>query len=216
MKRTLFLITLTFFFFTEINAQFSIGVSAGINLSNVKYDVNIGGYEDIETNCMQYYFFGVIPRYNFNSRLSVSSDIQYSLKGYKFKDGILFSGTKYQFIYLDVIPKVEYHILKWLAIGAGFNVGFTIDEKQKYSGQDWFSTKDIETIASTDFGLVGSIRGSFKNFFISVSYNHGLKDINNVIFTDDNGQPLDGNLYNRNFQINLGYFFAFKKSEEKN
>ena len=209
MKRTLLIVILALFGFNQINAQLSLGASGGLNFSNVKLEIKNEGFDALDIKCVQNYFFGIIPKYNFNPKLSVSTDIQYSLKGYMM-DGS-FNDTQFKHVYIDLIPKAEYQILKWLALGLGLNIGFLVDEKIKYGDDDWHSTKDFGTIKSSDFGIVGSVRGSFKNFFIIVSYDYGLTNIVDISYTDANGQPLDVRQYNRNLQIGLGYFFEFKK-----
>ncbi len=112
---------------------------------------------------------------------------------------------------MDVLPKVEYHVLKFLAIGLGCNIGIRLDEKLKIGDDAWRSTKDFDSIKSSDFGIVGSVRGTFRNFFIIVAYNHGLQNIVNVNYTDEIGQPIDVSQYNRNLQIGVGYFIELKK-----
>jgi Outer membrane protein beta-barrel domain len=212
MKKTILLIAVTLFIFNETHAQFSLGASGGVNLANVKFDKN-EGFGEVVTESATYYFFGIIPKYNFNSKLSVSTDVQYSLKGYKFKEEITSTSWEYRYGYLDFLPKVEYSILKNLALGLGCNIGFKLDEKVKLENGDWV-TPIINIISSTDFGLVGSVRGTFKNFFIIVSYNYGLVDIDSINYTDANGNPIgDIKQFNRNLQIGLGYFFEFKKKE---
>ncbi len=213
MKRTIFLIAIGLFTFQGLNAQFSLGASGGINIPNIKQDVKIDGYDGFNTKHALYYFFGVIPKYNINSKLSVSTDIQYSLKGYMIDETQFMSAQKIQFIYLDVLPKVEYQIFEFLAVGLGFNIGLKLDEKIKIGENSWQSSKDFDTIKSSDSGVVGSVRGSFKNFFIIVSYNYGLQNIVDINYTDDNGESLDVSQYNRNLQIAVGYFFEFKKKE---
>ena len=66
MKRITFLTLLGLFTFTTLNAQFSIGLTGGLSFPNVKYDVNLDGFEGLDTKTAQYYYFGVVPRYAFN------------------------------------------------------------------------------------------------------------------------------------------------------
>lgn len=111
----------------------------------------------LNTKSVQYYFFGLIPKFNFSSKFSVSADIQYSVKGYESVDNIILGNTKHQNVYLDFIPKAEYHVLDFLAVGLGFNIGVLLDEKIKVGEGDWSSAKEFEAIKSSDFGLVGSV-----------------------------------------------------------
>ncbi len=83
VKRIFLSIAIGVLCFQFVHAQFSLGVSGGLNLANIKYDVKIGGFEGFDTKNALYYFFGIIPKYNINSKLSVSTDIQYSIKGYR-------------------------------------------------------------------------------------------------------------------------------------
>jgi len=195
MKKTILLIAASLLITTKIYTQFSLGASGGINWTKGKLELEL---ELVEVSSIVYYYFGVIPKYRFNSRFSISSDIQYSLKGFM-TDNDLNVNTKLNYVYLDFLPKVEYQITKNIEIGLGFNVGLKFDEQQKVNEASWISTKEIETVASSDFGIVGSIRASVQNFFVVVSYNYGLKDIFKSHLYNANGQYVqvfEGNQYN--------------------
>lgn len=45
MKRIFLLVILGLLGYNEINAQFSLGASGGVNLANIKYEINYEGFE---------------------------------------------------------------------------------------------------------------------------------------------------------------------------
>ena len=49
MKRFSLLIIFGLLGFTEAGAQFSLGASAGINLANVKYEIDLAGFGKFDT-----------------------------------------------------------------------------------------------------------------------------------------------------------------------
>jgi len=139
----------------------------------------------------------------------VQTNIQYSLKGYDTDEQIFVAGSKSIFSYIDIIPEVEYAVLDFLALGLGVNYGIKVLEQHKIGNQDWFTSDEIETVSSTDFGLTGKLKVDFNKMFAFVRYNLGLMDIAEFYFTDDNGERIeDAEQLNRNLQVGIGYRFG--------
>lgn len=205
MRKTypiLFLVLFTAFYG---QAQFDIGLEGGITLANVDIQSQLG----IDNNqTVQYYYAGLSPRYAFGPKISVIAGVAYVAKGYRFENDPAFDDSKFRYSYVDFSAEIEYKVHKAVGIGVGIYDGFKVGEEQKVGGSKWMSTKDFESIKNADFGLVGALRVYYKKFFLKTSYTHGLKNINNINFTDDNGQPISIELYNRYFQIGIGYRFS--------
>ena len=97
------------------------------------------------------------------------------------------------------------HDFKNLAVGFGINYGIKLLERSKIDDK-WIEINKVKTIKNTDFGLTGKLKANYKNLFGFVRYNLGLGDINNVVYVDENGQPIEGvKQLNRNLQIGIGY-----------
>ncbi|HZV69208.1 MAG TPA: porin family protein [Saprospiraceae bacterium] len=199
----IFLFCSTFLF--DVFGQFSIGVSGGINYATNRFvDLDL-----IAPSRTIFYFAGITPEYQLNSKMSILTDIQFSQKGYADTTSLYPQKAKYRFTYLDFLPQVEYRILDHIGIGVGCNLGIKLKEDLKSGDMDWQDPYLVELTKSFDFGLVGSIKGHFKDFSLFIRYNYGLKDISNLVFTDINGnEEIDLNQHNNNIQIGAGYTFA--------
>lgn len=198
----IFAITITF---QAAYAQFGVGVSAGLNNSTVE----IKGDTEISPDPTYHYFIGLSPNYAINDKFSVNMDLQYSGKGFIFSFDTgdeLTMETKLR--YLDFIPEVQYHIFPGLSLGIGVNYGLLLEEKSKFGDQEWMTDDQVTNTKSTDLGLTGTLRGNYKNFFAFLRYNHGIKNISNAPFTDQNGLPINQKQYNRNIQLGVGYNFT--------
>lgn len=203
MKNLFLILSLSFFCSPLAYSQFSLGISGGLNLSHSPFNDMVV----FNTGYRSAYFLGVTPKYHLNSHLAILSDIEYSVKGFESKGNNIQLDSESRYTYLDFSPEITYHLADFLSLGMGGYIGFKLDEEQRIAGGEWSSTKDLEFIKSTDFGLVGSIRGNLHNFFLVMSYQHGLQDISNLQYTDPNGEPLtSGKQRNRNIQLGIGYF----------
>jgi len=203
MKKTIIIIFFLSVAVSEfVNAQTNLNFSAGVNNSNCTYK-NIEGFS---SEGRLGYFVGVAPSHQINDRLKLVVDFQVSTKGCKtiLKDNPLSSELKIS--YFDIIPEVEFNLLEYVSFGIGVNAGFKFNEAQKLEDQKWVNLKDLGIIDLFDFGLTGKIKATYKNIFAFVRYNYGLTSVSNIAFTGFTGQNADdGNQFNRNLQIGVGY-----------
>ena len=189
---------------TALQAQFSLGVSGGINLSNSTYSEVL----EIDTKTALNYFMGISPRYNFTSRFALLVDLEYSEKGFRLDDSMILGEAESQYVYFDIAPEIEYGLTNFLTLGAGFYAGFKLKEDLNVSQGAPPLLEQLELVKKSDFGILGSVRVDLKYFFLKFSYQHGIENITKLVFTDDSGQPInDAKQQNRNFQIGLGYYF---------
>ncbi|MBK7795414.1 MAG: outer membrane beta-barrel protein [Saprospiraceae bacterium] len=178
-----------------------------MNYSNCKFEE----FEGISPKGRFGYFIGIAPSYQINKKIQLQVDFQYSLKGYDtgIDNNPIPSRNRYG--YLDIIPEVEFDLLRYLVLGIGLNYGIKVNEQVKINNGDW-SDPIVESIRSTDFGLVCKLETNYKNLFALARYNIGLINVSEFVFTDDNGQVNDNaKQFIRNLQIGIGYKLKFKK-----
>jgi hypothetical protein len=210
MKNRILLIAVWMFFtLASSNAQVGISVASGLNVSNCKFT----NYEALSTTARTDYFLSLAPSYQLNEKFRLLVDFQYSRKGFALSNTNSPTNSESRYSYLDVIPQIEYKLHRFFAIGLGVNYALLVNEDIKNEKGNWVNTKKLETIKQSDFGIIGKIKGEYKNIFCFVSYNLGLKDIVNITFTDENGNSVATSQFNRNLQIGLGYTFNFKQNK---
>lgn len=193
-----------------LQAQFSLSLSAGMNHSNVDKSDSYA----LNTALKQGLYVALTPAYALNEKLSIRADLQYSDKGYSVVDGLV-TELKTRPVYLDIMPAVEYKLNALLSAGLGFNAALLLGEKVKHEGGEWQEIL-ASIYTSNDFGVFADLKATHKNFFVTIRYNHGLKDVNNIGFTDENGEPLnDISLRNRNWQFGAGYTYTFASKNDK-
>jgi hypothetical protein len=208
MKRIILITLLLAFGITEsMFGQINLNFSSGLNYSNCKFEK----FEGLSPKGRFGYFIGIAPNYQISEKIQFQVDFQYSLKGFDTGIENNLTPSEFRYGYLDIIPEVEFHLQRYLALGVGLNYGIKINEQVKISNGDW-SDPIVETINSTDFGLICKLETNYKNLSGFVRYNIGLKNIAEGIFTDENGQiNEDVKQLNRNLQIGIGYKLNFKK-----
>ena len=208
-NRVLLIISWTFFAFVSAHAQIGISVASGVNISNCKFSTVDG----LSPNARTDYFLSLAPSYQINDKLRFLVDFQYSRKGYV-RDYIFSSiDPELRYSYLDVIPEIEFKVRRFFSIGFGLNYAFLVNEDQKTEPGNWINTKKLETIKQSDFGINSKIKGEYKNVFCFIRCNYGLKNITNIVYTDDVGRTINVSQYNLNLQIGLGYTFNFKQNK---
>lgn len=187
-------------------AQVNLDFSAGINLSRA----SLRNVAELEFQNRTGYFIGIAPGYRITERFNVQLGAQYSVKGYKpnFPAGSEFS--IYRMSYWNIMPEIEYEFLQSLSVGVGAYRAFLAVEDFKIGNSDWMESSIGETVKSTDYGLMAKLKYNFRDIFAYVRYEHGLKDVALLEFTDINGNLIeDARQLNRNIQFGLGYTFGY-------
>lgn len=210
MKR---IILITFLLAFGINesmfGQINLNFSSGMNYSKCKFEEFKGGSPQGRFG----YFIGIAPSYQIRKKIQFQVDFQYSLKGFDTANETNLTALEYKYAYFDIIPEIEYYFIENLALGLGVNYGIRINEQTKIGDEDLSNSGYYQWTKPTDFGLTGKLKFNSKDLFVFVRYNLGLKDIGDVIFTDETGQIIeDEKQFNRNIQIGIGYKLNFKKS----
>lgn len=200
-KLLIFLPALLLFFAQNVVAQFSVGVSAGTNLSNSIYK---GIHYDTEGSTN--YFAEVRPTYSLGKKWAISAGLQYSVKGHQDESSLPLVVTGTQYHYFDILPTVEYRLLKGLSIFGGMNTGIRL--KERYRVANKWETAVINSMNPVDIGALAGLKVSYKNFFVSAHYNRSVISASEIEATDEAGENIPGvKQFNQNVQLGVGYVF---------
>lgn len=207
MKKILFLFFAFSLVHTLLHAQFGLGVSGGLNAGKSIY-VN----RPWKTSPALNYFAEIRPVYHFSPRWSAGLGLQFSQKGHvPAPRGITPADLRLGLI--DLLPAVEFRVVDYLGIYGGMNVGFKLSEEWKFDGQ-WLKPV-FETLNQTDFGALIGVRLYYRNFCFSAHYNRSLVSFDNITYTDENGNAVEGTkMLLENAQVGIGYVFAKQKDRE--
>lgn len=202
MKRIILSITLISILMTEYaNAQLSISAGGGANFSNV----SIKNIESLRPNTATNFFISVRPEFGLTDKLNVGLDIQFSRKGYNNEVSNNQDISGYRFQYLDLIPQVQYKIIKQLAIYGG--LGIAIQTSEKYNiGEVWKESVN-KLSKSSDFNYVAGLRiFPVEKLGVHIQYASSLTSITDLVFVDDQGQIItDTKILLNNLQIGITY-----------
>ena len=183
-------------------SQFNVGVKAGVNYVNVAVP---DGFSDNEYRLG--YHFGGYVRFSFNEKISLTGELLFSNKGYKFDENIAGQSGSLHLNYLNLPILFGFKPVNKLTILAGTEFGYRLSAKSKFDSQ----TVDVSNIWDNkfDFGIAGGINYAITDKIgIDIRYIHGLTSVmKDAILRDDMNQPLGGNLdlLNRAFQISVLY-----------
>jgi opacity protein-like surface antigen len=202
MDRAILFILLLLISFT-IQAQLKIHAGGGVNFSNIDFK-NI---EIPEINSSTNYYLSVRPEIGITKSLSAGLDIQFSQKGYGYKDVISGPVVGYRFQYLDLIPQVQYKFLSQLAVFGGLGVGVRTSEKTNLSNV-WTETK-TKLSKPADFTYIAGLRVfPFQKIYIHAQFAGTLGSFLDVEWTDAEGKLIpDVSTKLNNIQLGVGYQF---------
>jgi opacity protein-like surface antigen len=183
-------------------SQFNVGVKAGVNYVNVAVP---DGFSDNEYRFG--YHFGGYARFSFNERISLTGELLYSNKGYKFNEDIANGSGSLHLNYINLPILFGFKPVNKLTILAGPEFGYRLSAKSKFDSQ----TVDVSDIWDNkfDFGIAGGINYAITDKIgVELRYVHGLTSImKDAYLRDDMNNPIGGNLdlLNRAFQISALY-----------
>ena len=139
-------------------------------------------------------------------------DLEFSQKGYRSAVSGLNGTSRFRYTYFEAAPEFFVYANKNIAFGAGLYYAYLLETEQRNDVQDWISIHEFEIVKDRDIGGILSFMLDIEPFFLKISYEHGFSNITNLLFTDENGEPLEDFVqYNRNIQIGVGYHFGFSK-----
>lgn len=202
------------------NAQLSIQFLGGANFSNL----HIADKEVRElTNhkAARGFFGGIGLTYALNPEFKIALEAQYSQKGYQMDLQPIQRKQLRRAHYIDFLPGIQYSPVDFLVVGGGINLGFTFDEKIKFSPETtglparqdddiWQEPLSID-YDNLDIGVHGLIGVKFKDLMLFARYNLGLTNLSGITITDAQGLPIRTiSEYNRNIQVGINMDFPIK------
>ncbi len=223
MKKTLLLAVFSLFTFVCLNAQenpFSLGVKAGVNLSNLS---NEGPDMDARVG----YRFGIVGEYKLPNDFFLQGSLDISSKGAKLNvegdmdvdsDGLLDRGSiksTWEAVYLELPVLAGYKVKvtddfgikfmvgPYLAYGIGGNLSATANVEMQQPdgsyirerGKEKVDTFSDETLKRFDVGLSGAVAAQYSKLTFTIGYDYGLTNIS---------QGING-IHNRSAFVAIGY-----------
>lgn len=216
MLRILVILFLTVSSVSLSQNPISFGVKAGVNISN------LGGRDFIlEPNSIIGFHLGLATKVEISDAFFIQTELLYSEIGSQFKSEIVtFTGPsdpgtvvntentfKYSYINLPILA--QYEVVNGLSLGAGPQLGFNINatsESSSIAGGESVEEDISETIESFELGLALNAQYELPfGLFGQVRYVWGLTNIDatEVLEGGLNQDPL----FNRAFQVSVGYIF---------
>ena len=197
MKK-LFLLLIFLLSVTFAKAQLNIFTGAGINICNLK----ISGFDGYNTGSTTNYYLSVRPTLKLSEYLHLSVDLQFSKRGFKTQDSNGIPPGRYQF--LEIIPQLEYRIIKGLGLYSGISIG--INGEEEYKINDVWEKAKIKVLNKADLGIVLGLRiYPSTRFSICTQISNSLVSVSDNLFTDSNGNKLDTKFIFRNIQLGVAF-----------
>ncbi len=192
MKK-LVVLAVALFTFSLMNAQFSLGAKAGVNLAS--WNISEDDEDDMLKNRIAYHV-GVVAEISLSDKFSVQPELLYSSVGAKME----FMEMEADLItdYLSIPIMVKYYAVEGLGIEVGPQIGFPLSATAKAEGEEDDFKDELESI---DFGL--GFGASYKlemGVFFNARYVLGMTNIMKEV--DD-----DEYIKNNVFQFSVGYMF---------
>lgn len=201
---------------------FSVGVKAGVNLSNFSA-------EDTDTKSRVGYQFGIVGEYQLPNSFFLQSGMNISSKGAKIDQNIDYDYNgdgysdygymkiDYNAVYLQLPILAGYKIdvtdnfgIKlfagpYLAYGIGgkstlkgkMTMGLPYGESETIEGKEKADTFSDELIKRFDMGLLGGVTAQYGKLSLSLGYEYGITDISQGT----------NSIHNQNAFATIGYTF---------
>lgn len=174
-------------------AQSKFGIRAGLNATNISFDLLPDRSERIGYHVGIFADMPVLPDF-----LSLQPELSYSVQGAAFKPlGI--ERQQFKMDYVDFLLPVAFK-LGSIDVQVGPFASYLI------STPDYTVYNETTVIADAfnkiDAGLTGGLSYNFNKMLIGIRYNQGFIDV-----TKDNSRPFLGSGKNAVGQVSLGYRF---------
>lgn len=181
MKKSIFVIAIGLFGFTQMNAQEYVvfGAKGGVNFSTFSGD---GSNAFNDPNGRTSFNLGLLAEIPVTDRFSVQPEVLYSGQGYDISERDNANDIEYQLDYINIPVLAKFYVTDGLALEAGPQVGFLVNSEIDYNPS---STNDNNSISLSEdqfntIDLSAALGASYKfqgGFFVNGRYNIGLTDI---------------------------------------
>lgn len=202
--------------------QISLSIYGGANTNSI-HQSNKG---PLELYPRIYATLGAEAGYKITDRWSVALAAAYTTRGYG--DATVAgspavpptppSTVDLKFLYADFVPKAYYYITRHFRLAGGLYIAHQSDTAtlRAPNTSTWTPLPFPEIFSSWDFGLHSGFSMHYKRVYFFANYNWGLVPIASFKYTNDSGQDAGSfQLYNRAFQLGLGYTLIKPKQQPK-
>lgn len=192
--------------------EFSFGLKAGANISNIRgYDSN--GY-NWDYNSKLGFHGGLVVQTQISERFGIQSEVLYSMQGANDGSDPFYDvdfetqEVKLNLEYINVPVLAEYQIVPGFSAQLGPQIGFLIYPEQEveytYMGEDRKQDSSLNNFTkTTDFSLAAGLEYSFDmGLFFDARYNYGL-----TTFSENIGGGVLPDGKNSVIQFAVGYMF---------
>lgn len=173
-------------------AQAAFGIRAGLNATNISFDLLPNRSERIGFHAGFFADLPVVADF-----ISVQPEVSYSVKGAAFKP--LDDRRNLNMDYIDLLLPVAFK-LGPVDVQLGPFVSYLISTPEYEVFNE--NSVIVDAFKKADAGLTGGLSYNFSKLFIGVRYNQGFIDV-----TKDNSRPFLGSGKNSVGQVSLGFRF---------
>ncbi|MFD2519001.1 porin family protein [Salinimicrobium flavum] len=177
MKKSVLFIAVMLFGTTFMAAQEFVyfGAKGGVNFSTFSGD----GFSDFnDESARTGYHLGLLAEIPVTDRFSIQPEVLYSAQGFDLVRREDNNDVEHQLDYITVPVMAKLYVLGGLALEAGPQVGFVVEEAIDFGSTERELYNDNRNDIDLSLGLGASYK--FNKFFLYGRYNAGLTDIYDV------------------------------------
>ncbi len=181
-------------------AQSTYGLQAGLHLSGA----TIEGPTPYVPSAQGNYFLGLQARHPLNRRWAISSDVQFTKRGFFLNQVRSVSENRlgFQLLYLDLASRIEYTVFQNIGLQLGAYTGYRLAEYDQVVGSDQWVKAVFPATDTWDVGLQGGIIAHFQRWSAFARYTHSVKPVVRLVVTDEDELI---KIYHRGLQMGVSY-----------
>ena len=189
----------------HLTAQAIFSFDAGV----INSKISITGVDNFFPSDINNYFISFGGGYRLNDRIEFKADLEYSTKGYDMRTGDdQFDIKIYNYNYLSLAPQFYFRPIPMLSLIGGISFDQKLRERSRQAGfgsGQWFNTN---TLKDQDINLLYGISVHYQFMYFKLLLENGLVNINDVIYTDENGDQIPNVVTkNKSLQLGIGFYF---------
>lgn len=198
---------------TVLQAQVSLDFFGGANTNAV----HLTGKSPIRLTPRINTLAGIQSGHYLSERWALSLAVQYAIRGYGDTYYNIGSGapptspivptTDFRFHYLDLVPKVSFDVTPHFKLNSGIYAARLLDSYIREANTDtWAPLAFGSFFSDWDFGFVSGFSMHYQRVFFFANFNWSVYPLASFNYTGSDGQSIGvARMYNRTFQIGLGY-----------